>query len=185
MGPSLHRAHRATWAAIAALLAAACGPAPYALGPDDAPASEAPPAAAYVVVTEGQPTPAREPEDRWIPDGYPRINPFVERRTWVGDYDCVQGRTNLTLRVIDVRGKLVRAIFDFYHVRTNTAGQYIVGGAFDEQNGDVVLEPGPWIIQPPGYEAVAMKGRVSRDERRFTGTITSPGCFGFRLHPAR
>jgi hypothetical protein len=173
---------RACWAALAALLGIGCGPAPYVIGPDEPAATEAPAPAAEAAAAA---PPAREVEDRWIPSGYPRINPFIEKRTWVGEYDCVQGRTSLTLRVIDVRGKLVRAVFDFHHVPTHAAGQYIVGGAFDEQTGNVELEPGPWMVQPDGYEAVGMKGRVSFDELRFTGRITSPGCGGFRLGPMR
>lgn len=168
---------------MAMLLAAGCGPAPYVIGPDEPPAAEDAPRAAVVAVAPA--APRREPPNRWIPDGYPRRNPFLDARTWVGDYDCAQGRTSLTLRVVDVRGKLVRAIFDFHHRPTDAAGQYMLLGAFDEQTGQVEFDPGTWIIHPDGYFAVGMRGRVSRDGGRFHGRITDPSCGVFRLHAAR
>jgi hypothetical protein len=170
---------------LATLACAACGPAPYTLGADepvDVGAAGPPPSSVYVMVGRGRPQPA---EDRWIPDGFPRPNPFAEARTWVGAYDCPQGRTELTLRVIDVRGKLVRAVFDFHHAPSNAAGQYIVGGAYDEASRQVVFEPGPWIIHPDRYESVGMKGQTSLDGARFTGMITEPGCGAFWLRAAR
>lgn len=173
---------RAGSALITMLLAAGCGPAPYVIGPDEPAAAEAPARPAVVAIA---PAPAPEPPDRWIPDGYPRRNPFLDARTWVGDYDCAQGRTDLTVRVIDVRGKLVRAVFDFHHRPTDAAGQYVLAGTFDEQTGQVDLEPGPWIVHPDGYEAVGMKGRVSQDGRRFHGRIMHPSCGAFRVHAAR
>jgi hypothetical protein len=103
----------------------------------------------------------------------------------VGAYDCPQGHTELTLRVVDVRGLRVRAIFDFHHAPTDAAGQYLMAGTFDEQNGDVVLRPGPWIIHPDGYVPVGMVGRVSREGTRFSGRIPFPGCGGFQLRAAR
>lgn len=165
---------------IAALLAAGCGPAPYVIAPDEPAPAEAPRPA--VVVMERA---APEPPDRWIPDGIPRLNPFINTRTWVGEYDCAQGRTSLTLQVADARGKLVRAVFDFHHAPTQAKGQYVLAGTFDEHTGVVDLEPGAWIEQPEGYVSVGMRGRVSRDGLRFTGRITHPTCGAFRLHAAR
>ena len=166
-------------AVLGALVCAGCGPAPYAIGPDE-PAAEGPPGAVYVTIGQARPA-----EDRWIPDGLPRPNPFAQWRTWVGEYDCPQGRTGLTLRVIDVRGKLVRAVFDFHHAPSNAAGKFIIGGAYDEDSRQVVFEPGPWIIHPDRYEPVGMAGQVSLDGAHFAGRITEPGCAGFRLRAAR
>jgi hypothetical protein len=186
---------RAAPAVIGVLLGAGCGPAPYAMGPEEAEAPEgrAPEGRGpAVVVLVGQasgpqaPAPRAAPaEDRWIPDAFPRSNPFAARRTWVGDYDCIQGTTGLALRVIDVRGKRVRAVFDFHHAASGAAGQYIVGGAFDEESGRVTFEPGPWIIHPDGYLSVSMEGQVSADGTRFLGRILYPGCGMVRLHAAR
>jgi hypothetical protein len=181
---------------IGALLVggAGCGPAPYTIGPEEPASGEsrtadcawAPPAK---VAVANAPAPAPNhsaaAEDRWYPDGLPRFNPFVDRRTWVGEYDCPQGRTGLTLRVVDVRGQKVRAIFDFHHAPTDASGQFLMAGTFDEETGDVQFAPGPWIIHPTDYEAVGMVGRVSVDGRHFMGRISSPGCGAFRLRSAQ
>jgi len=174
-------------ATLTALLAAGCGPVPYATSPEEPATVEVPAPSVYVILEQGPQAaaPSAPVADRWIPDGFPRANPFAETRTWVGAYDCPQGRTGLTLRVIDVRGKLVRAVFDFHHAPSNAAGQFLVAGAYDEQGGGMVFEPGPWIIHPDDYMSVGMKGRVSRDGTRFVGGITTPGCGGFQLRAAR
>jgi hypothetical protein len=190
-GPRPPQPPRSALLAMLAVLGAACGPAPYAIEPEQPDPPEARASAVVVVVGQGsrggsqapaQPAPV---EDRWVPDAFPRPNPFAARRTWVGDYDCIQGRTGLALRVIDVRGKRVRAVFDFHHAASGAAGQYVVGGAFDEGSGRVTFEPGPWIIHPDGYAPVGMEGEVSVDGQRFVGRITYPGCGMFRLHAAR
>jgi hypothetical protein len=177
-----------TLAALVALLGAGCGPAPYALEPEEPEAAPpAPQSPAIVIVAGGTKAeapaiaPRREPEDRWIPDGLPRPNPFADQRTWVGTYDCTQGRTSLTLRVVDAHENRVRAIFDFHHAPTDVSGQYLMAGKFDEQMGGVVFSPGPWIIHPAGYVSVGMLGQVSRDGTRFVGRIPFPGCGGFQL----
>jgi hypothetical protein len=184
----LRSAHQAILPVLA-LLAAACGPAPYAIAPEEPEPAEARAPGVVVVVGQGSaPAPQAQEApapDRWIPDAFPRPNPFVARRTWVGDYDCIQGRTGLALRVIDVHGKRVRAIFDFHHAASGAAGQYIIGGAYDEESGRVTFEPGPWIIHPDGYLPVSMAGEVSVDGTRFVGRILYPGCGMFRLHAAR
>jgi hypothetical protein len=174
---------RAGTAAIGALLGAACGPAPYSLGPEE-------PAAVVVVeeakvAAEPAPPPAREREDRWIPDGYPRLNPFADKRTWVGEYDCPQGRTSLALRVVDAHGQRMRAIFDFHHAPTDASGQFLLAGEFDEQTGHVVFTPGAWIIHPDNYVTVGMEGQVSRDGKHFVGRILAEGCGAFRLRAAQ
>lgn len=188
--------NRTIVAVLAALLGAACGPAPYTIGPvtmegdPPSPPAPAPPPPVTIVVippatarTE-EPrvqAPAPSPGDGWIPDLLPRFNPFMEKRTWVGDYDCPQGRTSLTLRVVDVRGTRVRAIFDFHHAPSDVSGQFLMAGQFDEHTGDTVLTPGAWIIHPADYVTVPMVGRVSRDGTRFAGRIPVPGCGEFRL----
>ena len=183
--------------AMAAILGAGCGPAPYTLGPEDPAAMREPPGPAAVIVIpqaapipeavaeRRAPRPAPHEEDGWVPDLLPRFNPFAEARTWVGAYDCPQGRTSLTLRVVDVRGTKVRAIFDFHHAPTDAAGQFLLAGEFDEHTGDMVFTPGAWIIHPDSYVTVPMAGRVSRDGTRFAGVIPAAGCGGFRLRAVR
>jgi hypothetical protein len=174
--------------AIGLLMIAGCGPAPYTIGPEDPGSPEAQGPSVTVVAIQGQPgarAPAPAPVDRWSSDGLPRPNPFVDHRTYVGTYECPQGTTELTFRVVDVRGKKVRAIFDFHHAPTNVSGQFMMAGTFDEQTGRVALIPGTWIIRPDDYETVAMIGRTTLDGSRFDGKIASPGCRAFHLHAAR
>jgi hypothetical protein len=180
-------------AAMGAILGAGCGPAPYTIGPEEPVALEDPrgrptviviPAAAPRVMGAGEapaPAPSAPREDGWIPDLLPRFNPFVEKRTWVGSFDCPEGRTGLTLRVVDVRGTKVRAIFDFHHAQSDTSGQFLLAGRFDEHTGDTVFTPGAWIIHPDDYPPLPLVGRVSRDGMRFAGRVPFPGCGGFRL----
>jgi len=185
------RGSTAVVAALGTLVGVGCGPAPYTLGAEEPVRASQVAEPSPVTIVVGQaaapaaPAPSREPEDRWFPDGFPRPNPFAERRTWVGAYDCPQGRTELTLRVVDVHDKFVRAIFDFHHAPTDVAGQFLLAGAFDEQTGNVRFVPGVWIVHPDDYVTVGMAGRVSRDGTRFEGSIPAPGCGGFWLHPAR
>lgn len=184
-----HPAVRAVMSSCLALGAAACGPAPYLIEEPAAPAAvaEAEPARPRPDRDDAEPgrVARREPPDRWIPEVYPRPNPFVGRPTWVGHYDCPQGRTDVTLHVTDARGTWVRAVFDFHHAASGAAGQFYVAGAFDEGSGRVVLQPGPWIHQPADYVTVGLDGNVSRDGKVFAGKITNPDCGAFRVHPAR
>jgi hypothetical protein len=175
--------------AVLGLLAAGCGPAPYAVSPDPPANDPAPqPSTVYVLLPPPKgaapPAPVPEPEDRWIPDGIPQPNPFVQHPAWTGKYDCTQGVTELKLRIIDVRGKVVRAVFDFYHAPSGAAGSYLVAGTYDEDTRKIVFEPGVWFTQPEGYVSVGMEGEVSRDASLFAGKIPAPGCSGFRLKPA-
>lgn len=158
---------------------AGCGPAPYVIGPDDPP----------VTVEVAAPLPpaerADDPADRWLPERYPRPNPFVGKRIWSGAYDCPQGRTDLVLEVTDVHDNWVRAIFDFHHGPSRAAGRYYVAGNFDPRTGVVSLVPGPWIEKPEGYVAVGMEGQMSPEGKLISGKITHPDCGGFRIQPMR
>jgi hypothetical protein len=157
--------------AASALFAAGCGPAPYAIGPED----QAP------TVDVAAP---RDAPDRWLPETFPHKNPFTKHRVWDGVYDCTQGRTQLTLRVTDARDNWVRAIFDFHHPGSGAAGKFFVAGRFDVGSGRLSLAPGPWIDQPEGYESVGLEGLVSPDGREWRGRITHEGCGSFRVRAA-
>jgi hypothetical protein len=185
-----------TTLAIGLVMVAGCGPAPYTIGPEEPAGFETQGPPVTVVAIQGAsgeqapqagaPSAAvpAPPADRWSSDGLPRPNPFVDHRTYVGTYECPQGITQLTFRVVDVRGKKVRAIFDFHHAPTNVSGQFMMAGTFDEQTGRVALIPGTWIIHPDDYETVAMIGRTTLDGSRFDGKIASRGCRAFHLHAA-
>lgn len=128
---------------------------------------------------------AAPPRDGWVPDALPATNPFVRFRKWVGDYDCTQGNTDFVLRIVDVRGQAVRAIFDFMHRPSGAAGSYMVTGHFDSETRRVRFEPSSWIMQPADYVMVPMRGDVSTDDSLFAGKIDFPGCGAFTLKPAR
>ena len=157
-----------------ASLAVACGPAPYTLADD-------PPPSAHTLGPEGRP----EPPDRWLPEVFPRPNPFIGRYTWAGTYDCAQGRTDVTLHVTDARGTWVRGIFEFRHAASGATGKYLVAGPWDENSGRILLAPGPWIEQPDGWVSVGLDGHVSRDSKVYAGKVTDPDCGAFRLRPVR
>jgi hypothetical protein len=166
---------------LGAFMVAGCGPAPYTIGPEE-PSAAQPSCASHVVE---EPTLAtQEPEDRWVPDGLPRLNPFEQHPTWVGEYDCPQGRTRLALRVLRAQGKHVRAVFDFRHAPTDVSGKFLLAGTFDEHTGDVALAPVRWLQHPEGYEWVGMVGRVSLEGRDFVGHIAHPTCGAFKLSAA-
>lgn len=170
----------ATFGAFSAIFGVlGCGPAPYVLGPEEGPAS------VEVAAPAQAPAQTDDPADRWVPEHYPRPNPFAERRLWRGTYDCPQGRTDLVLEVTDAREDWVRAIFSFRHGPSRAEGRYFVAGHFDPRTGSVSLAPGPWIEQPEGYVSVGMEGQVSLKGKSIKGRITHPDCGGFQLKPMK
>jgi hypothetical protein len=136
-----------------------------------------------VIVEQRTTTPSTN--DGWIPTAFPAPNPFEKHGTWVGDYDCTQGNTGFALRIMDVRGRVVRAIFDFMHAPSGAKGSYIVTGSFDPDTRRVRFEPSSWIEQPDHYLMVPMKGEISTDGSLFAGKIDYPGCGAFHLKPTR
>lgn len=110
-------------------------------------------------------------------------NPFAFTRTWVGEYDCPQGITEMTLRVIGVRGERVDAVYEFHHAATGAAGSYHISGHFDPGSRRVSFSPGAWIERPPNYVTVGLEGRI--DGSRFQGRITHPRCGGFSLRASK
>lgn len=128
---------------------------------------------------------AQPPQERWTPSPVVATNPFERFRTWVGDYDCAQGNTGMALRIVDVRGRVIRAIFDFTHSPSGAAGKYIVSGAYDPETRSVRFEPSQWLEQPDNYIMVPMTGEISLDDSLFAGKINHPSCGAFKLKPTR
>ncbi len=125
------------------------------------------------------------PSDGWEPQALPPPNPFEKLRTWVGNYDCTQGNTGMALRILDVRGRVVRAIFDFTHSASGADGSYIITGTFDPETRRVRFDPSQWIARPDHYLMVPMEGEISADNSLFAGKIDYPGCGAFKLKPTR
>jgi hypothetical protein len=138
-----------------------------------------------VIIQQGPSEQRPSTNDGWKPDACPATNPFERHRTWVGDYDCTQGNTGFALRIMDVRGRVVRAIFDFLHTPSGANGSYIVTGHFDPETRRVHLDPSSWILQPADYVMVPMSGEIATDDSLFAGKIDFPGCGAFKLKPTR
>ena len=165
-----------------AVLLAACGPAPRGAGdPGEPSISAASPAPTiYVALAEPPEAPAARPK----PAARHDENPFERVRTWIGDYECPQGRTKLWLHVGQIDDARLTAVFDFNHAASGAAGQYLLEGSYDKKTRKATFSPGEWLSQPPGYVSVGMTGVVAPDGSLFTGTIDEPACGDFRLRPA-
>lgn len=175
-----------------AALSLGCGASPHYVPSPSVPVEpafvEAEPAPIYIIIqeAEGAPPPAIVAgESKWVPEGLPAENPFDRSRTWVGDYDCVQGNTGFALRIMDVRGRVVRAVFDFHHAPSGAAGKYLISGTYDPDTRHVHFDPSRWIDKPDDYVMVSMEGEVAEDGSLFAGRIPFPGCGAFRLKPTR
>lgn len=122
------------------------------------------------------PTTARTHERRFE---VVHANPFAEGQTWVGSYVCPQGRTALALRIEAVHGDAIQALFDFDFGGGRATGRFELHGTFAAASGEAMFEPGAWLVRPPGYYSVVMKGRVSRTA--YEGEIVGAGCDGYTL----
>lgn len=99
--------------------------------------------------------------------------------TFTGTYLCAQGETDLTLRVLAVRGGAVRAEFAFSHAPTAVVGRYTLAGRCAD---DVVtLAPEAWVQRPEGYVMVGMRGLVNPGATRYEGAITHASCGWFSV----
>jgi hypothetical protein len=141
-----------------------------------------PPAAEPVVPIE--PSVGGPVEPATISDEPPSAaNPFALHRQWRGSYVCPQGETSLVLRVREVRGNAVVAVFDFDHPPTNVHGAYLVSGTYNPREHALALEPVRWLNRPPNYVMVGLSGTLGPGERQYEGRITYPDCEDFSLAP--
>jgi hypothetical protein len=167
------RSIAAPLAAVSALVA--CGPSPELAQTPDSCAWRRTYVENYVEA-ESPPPPA--------PPALPVDNPFASTRTWVGEYDCPQGITDMKLRISSVRGDRVDAIYEFHHGPSGASGRYHTSGIFDPSTRVVTFSPGEWIERPSGYVTVGMQGRVSNDNVHFNGRIAHERCGRFALRAA-
>ncbi|WP_441287936.1 hypothetical protein ACSRUE_38625 [Sorangium sp. KYC3313] len=181
--PAPRRRSALRCAACAGLLLAACGPAPTLAEPR---APEPPPApeTVYIVLQDPPPAATTTAADGWVPEEFPGDNPFQRTRTWIGDYDCPQGTTEMTFRILEVKGDRIKAVFGFHHAESGAAGKYIMSGRYDAETRTASFSPGAWLERPPNYVTVGMKGDLALDGSLFAGRIEHPDCGAFRLRPA-
>ncbi|WP_437592116.1 hypothetical protein [Sorangium sp. So ce1000] len=168
-------------AASAALLLAACGPAPTLAEPR---APEPPSSAETVYIVLQDPPPAAAAAGGWVPGEVPGDNPFERTRTWIGDYDCPQGTTEMTFRILQVDGDRIKAVFVFHHAESGASGKYLMSGRYDAETRTASFTPGAWLERPPNYVTVGMTGDLAFDGSLFAGRIEYPDCGAFRLRPA-
>jgi len=104
--------------------------------------------------------------------------------TWSGEYVCNQGLTGVTLTVTRGEARDVRALFHFYAAPGNPGvptGCFEMAGTYDPGSGEMRLEGGRWLLQPPDYVTVDFIGRLDPATGRFAGQVDGPGCGTFRL----
>jgi len=111
---------------------------------------------------------------------------FSSGQLWVGSYTCVQGRTDLELRIVGVSGSnSVEAIFDFNHQASGCKGSFYLKGIYNSETREMNFSPGKWIKNTCGYGTVGMKGEVLTNPLRYEGRITHSGCGDFRVELVR
>jgi len=100
---------------------------------------------------------------------------------WQGDYFCAQGATGLTLTILPGSRERLDAIFRFSALPSNPRvpdGCFEMSGTF--KDGAVSLTAGRWLLKPPGYVTVDLKGKAT--DGAMGGTVAGPGCTTFSLH---
>jgi hypothetical protein len=108
-------------------------------------------------------------------------NPFARHRVWRGRYFCVQGETDLVLRVREARGNEVVAVFEFDHPPTHVRGAYVVAGTYDPYERVLDLEPVKWLERPPDYVMVGLSGAFEGDDHEYEGHVAHDACGSFSL----
>jgi hypothetical protein len=112
---------------------------------------------------------------------------------WVRVYTCAQGETDLDMHIVTQPGGIA-AIFHFFADPANLdvpEGCFTMQGRFDAPDGEIVLTPAAWRLQPPGYVPVAMDGKLNEAGNILSGRISdTPGCSTFimmrpRISPTR
>lgn len=104
--------------------------------------------------------------------------------TWSGEYVCNQGLTGVTLTITKGDPKNVRALFHFYEAPSNPGvpqGCFEMDGTLEPSSGELRLEGGRWLLQPPGYVVVDFIGRLDVATGRFEGRVEGYNCTTFRL----
>jgi hypothetical protein len=107
--------------------------------------------------------------------------PFAPGQVWRGSYLCIQGPTDGEMRIESIDGLQVRAVFAFVYALTTTRGSFYLDGSYDPGARRLVMRPGEWIAQPPGWESAGLDGYVSSSGDLLSGRVSSPSCTTFLL----
>lgn len=118
---------------------------------------------------------------------------FHAGQAWNGSYFCTQGRTLLSLEVLQVRQEhgteSVEAdlAFVIQSVNKSVRGRYVVAGDLVPEGRVLALEPvpGSWKDKPNNFVMVGLQGVVSRpggrSELHYAGSVPIFGCDSFEL----
>jgi hypothetical protein len=123
--------------------------------------------------------------------------PFRVGERWVGQYNCLQGKTELVLIFEEVGGAPsansipVAAIFEFHYDGANLSqgfaasdGAARMRGHFDPKSRRLVLNGEDWIDQPPNYRLINLVGIINKNGT-YSGTVDGPGCTTFSAAPEK
>jgi len=105
---------------------------------------------------------------------------------WQGSYLCSQGRTSLTLTMVETKGGRRDAEFFFYPPSKdpyNKWGKFILTGV--PQGSSLHLKPSVWINRPSGYGMVALNGKFNKSKTRYSGQVMFSGCSDFSVNLIR
>jgi len=106
--------------------------------------------------------------------------PFRKNQRWKGYYVCGQGSTNLILKISNVSDESISAVFDFNY-KNKCKGKFKLRGKYNKGSRSITFKPGKWLKNTCGYSSVGMKGRLSKNGKQFSGSITSSSCGEFKL----
>jgi hypothetical protein len=110
----------------------------------------------------------------------PRDMPFSAGQAWRGAYTCPQGLTEMVLRIVKTEHYQVDLVFEFSHADSGVQGSYEMHGEVDPERRTVHLDAGAWHVQPPGYHAVDLEGRIT-PTGRLNGKVLHPQCGTFSV----
>ena len=120
--------------------------------------------------TEAAPSPPPSP----APAPSVAAGPLRAGQEWAGQYVCMGGPTEVTVRIERVQGTAVEAVFEL------SAGRYGLAGQYDPASGALELQPTGWLTEVPGVALVGLYGTVSSSEV-YEGRVTDPTCRWFSL----
>jgi hypothetical protein len=102
--------------------------------------------------------------------------------TYSGSYQCGQGSTALSLTVTRAPDGGLSALFYFHRLASNPnvpSGCFTMRGQYSEMSGAVALRADTWLLRPPGYVTVDLKGQLVGTG--LSGLVIGPGCSSFSL----
>jgi hypothetical protein len=138
------------------------------------------------ILGETAPSDTDEPNDNPGAASQPAkfVDPFHPGESWIGNYTCAQGDTDLDFKIVAMHGDFIDdAIFVFDWESGGVTGSFHMSGSFDPTSGTATFTPGAWIDQPSSsgeaWFSVGMTGPASAST--FSGSITNESCGAFSL----